>query len=317
MIASRLLWAAWALVPVGLISYHYGPGQRDLAEDRAASLFAEARASEAIALEAQSVAYEQHLEAVDARRRAFSSQSLEDEAAAREATRTEGEAYATAAAAWGAAAEQLGAVQSQLDAGIGAADGPATDLRLARARALVRSGDIWTGIEELESLVALEASSGAEGGATAGAQSQRRGDGEPAPTIEQLRGAREELATAYYYGARLLRLSGYPQQEWRVESGKARQNFRYLSELARADGESEAATEDVRRHELNVELVLNLEQASLTEVQGKALPRNSPCQGECKFGKRESMCKGKRPAPPRDKKDGRGAGGAEDIGAGW
>jgi len=311
MIASRLVWAAWALVPVGLISYHYGPGQRELAEDRAARLHAEARDAELAALKAQEAAYAQHLEAVDARRRAFATQSVDDEAAARQATQVEGETYATAAAAWAVAAEQLGAVQGELERGVGSAGGPATDVRLARARALVRSGDIWTGIEELESLVALESAkeSSVEPGAGPAAAA------ESTPSAEQLRGAREELATAYYYGARLLRLSGYPQQEWRVESGKARQNFRYLSELARSE-EGEQA-EEVKRHELNVELVLNLEQASLAEVQGKALPRNSPCQGDCKFGKREAMCKSKKPAPPRDKKDGRGAGSSAPIGAGW
>lgn len=303
MLASRLAWAAWALVPVGLLSYHYGPGQRDLAEDRAARVHTEAREAERTALDAQERAYAQHLVAVEARRAAFFTQTPEAEALAREATRRESEAYTEAAASWEIAADRLGSVQGALERG---SEGLATDVRLARARALVRSGDIWTGIEELESLVA--AGDAAPAPATSGATS---GD---MPSAEQLRAAREELATAYYFGARLLRLSGYPQQEWRVESGKARQNFRYLSELASEAGASE---DEIKRHERNVELVLNLEQASLNEIQGKALPKQSPCQGDCKFGKRDSQCKGKKPAPPRSKKDSRGAGGAEAIPAGW
>ena len=49
-----------------------------------------------------------------------------------------------------------------------------------------------------------------------------------------------ELATAYYYGARLMRLAGKPADEWREVAGRARQNFRYLAE----DGWQDAFASD-------------------------------------------------------------------------
>jgi tetratricopeptide (TPR) repeat protein len=43
----KLLAVLWLLVPVGLIAYHYGPGQDKLARDRAAEQIALARSAEA------------------------------------------------------------------------------------------------------------------------------------------------------------------------------------------------------------------------------------------------------------------------------
>ena len=39
---SRLAWMLWALVPVGLLAFHFGPGQAAFREDRAAKLVAKA-----------------------------------------------------------------------------------------------------------------------------------------------------------------------------------------------------------------------------------------------------------------------------------
>jgi len=286
---TRIGWTAWALVPVALVTYHFGPGQAAYVQDRAARLQAEAIAAEYRANDAQEAAYAVHLSAMDARRAAFLSQSAADEVTARDATAAEDGAYAVAAERWKETADKLQAVQTALGSESPAA---AQRVRWARARAMVRAGEVWLGIGELEQLV-----------------DELEGVGDAHSTLA--RGAREELATAYYYGARLLRLSGMPAQEWRIESGKARQNFRYLAERAIERGE---APEVAQNYQRNVELVLNLEQASLVDIQGKPLPKESPRTGNA--GNRPGNRPGKSQRPPT-RRDARGAGGAGDIGDGW
>lgn len=287
MMFSRLGWACWALVPVVGLAYHFGPGQAAAKRGQAARLQTEAASAENTAESAQASAYATHLAALDARRAAFLSQSAEDESKALEATKAEDSAYAAAASAWKDAASKISAVQSVLDNG---STPEGIQLRLAHAKALVRSGEIWTGIESLESLV---------------------GDADAASDTGPLQTkAREELATAYYYGARLLRLSGLPAQEWMVESGKARQQFRFLAEAERSKGDEAA-----ENHQRNLELVLNLEQSSLAELQAKPLPRESP--SKCQGNRPCSNCNKKGNKPPQQKKDARGAGGAGAIPPGW
>ncbi len=292
MIPSRVIWAAWALVPVAVVAYHFGPGQTAYVQDRAARLQAIAVSAEHEAMTAQDAAYAKHLEAIDARRAAFLDENPENAAKAVTATTLEEQAYANAAAAWKLVADRYQAVQAVLG---DAAPADARAIRWAHARANVRAGEIWTGIEDLEALVTELDDSGL--------------DRSPLATA-----SREELATAYYYGARLLRLSGMPAQEWRIESGKARQQFRYLAE--RAENQSTSTGSDAARDaQKNLELVLNLEQSSLVELQGKPLPKESPRAG--------SQCNrpnGKRPGKstlPPNRRDGRGAGGTEEIRDGW
>ena len=289
MNVARIGWACWALVPVALLTFHFGPGQAAYVQDRAARLQSEARDAERRANDAQDAAYAHHLRAIEARRAAFLSQSADDETKSREATEVEDRAYSVAAARWKETADKLQQVQTVLGA---ASPEEARRVRWARARAMVRAGEIWSGIGELEQLLEELHDASDEQAALA-------------------RGAREELATAYYYGARLLRLSGMPAQEWRVESGKARQNFRYLAERAIERGESPDVAQSYQR---NVELVLNLEQASLVDIQGKPLPKESPRTGN--LGNRPGQRAGKSQRPPT-RRDARGAGGAGDIGDGW
>jgi hypothetical protein len=280
MNGSRVAWAAWALVPVAAAAYHFGPGQRDYARDRATKAHEAAAQALAQAEAAQAIAYAKHLDALDARNAAVNSPSGESGKRAAALTAEEDALYASAAALWGTAAEGYQNVIAEL----GATDEVATrNMRWVASYATVRSGDVWTGIAELEAL--LE---------------------DPAVSPELALATREELATAYYYGARLLRLSGMPQQEWRIESSKARQHFRYLAER---DGTS---SPDSQR---NLELVLNLEQAAQSDLVGAPLPKSCPNTG--KTGKRKCGTCGKRPAPPRTKADARGAGGAEEIRDGW
>jgi hypothetical protein len=205
--------------------------------------------------------------------------------AATAATDAEEAAYESAAVAWKAVADELSKAVDTLSPEESA---ELEGVQISRARALVRSGDVWGGISELETIVQRHATQGGEDHAV----------------------ARHELATAYYYAARLLRMSGMPAQEWMIESGLARQNFRYLAEKS-ADANLQG--EESLTHQRNLELVLNLEQSDRSELMGKPLPRNSPRQGQ----------QGNRPGPgrkskkPPEQRDGRGAGGAQDIPPGW
>ena len=293
MMLARLAWGIWAIVPVVAVTYHFGPGQAAYAIDRAARLQNQASASQVVAQQAQEIAYSAHLVAIDARRLAFLEPSVEHQAQALDATTSEERLYAHAADLWKESADRLQDVLTTLG---DASPKTARDIRWARAHANVRAGEIWTGIEDLEALVnELEGLDGTDG----------EHKSPSASDAAFARSVREELATAYYYGARLLRLSGMPAQEWRVESGKARQHFRYLAESV--------DDEPAKNYQRNLELVLNLEQSNLMDLQGKPLPKESPRVG--KNGDRPGNRPGKSKRPPQQ--DGRGAGGAEQIRDGW
>ncbi len=292
MIFSRIAWGIWALVPVAAVTYHFGPGQTAYVLDQASRLQNEASIAQGIAQIDQDTAYAKHLEAIDARRKAFIDPSSDNQRMALDATGLEERAYAKAATGWKTTADRFQEVLTILG---DASPNEARDIRLAKARASVRAGEIWTGIQELESLVTEL-------------------DGSATLDDSLARTAREELATAYYYGARLLRLSGMPAQEWRIESGKARQHFRYLAESESGKYREKDDTNDAaKNYQRNLELVLNLEQSSLAELQGRPLPKDSPRAG--KPGNRPGKRPGKGKGPPNQ--DGRGAGGPEEIRDGW
>lgn len=292
MIFSRISWGIWALVPVAAVTYHFGPGQTAYVVDRAARQQNQANETQSEAQLDQDVAYSKHLAAIDARRQAFLDPTTANQQAALDATGSEESAYTKAAFTWKATSDRFQDVLTTLG---DASPKEARDIRWAKARADVRAGEIWTGIDELESLVTEL-------------------DDFPKLDDALARAAREELATAYYYGARLLRLSGMPVQEWRIESGKARQHFRYLAERELAkSADNDDATAAAKNYQQNLELVLNLEQSSLAELQGKPLPKDSPHAG--KPGNRPGKRPGKGKGPPN--KDGRGAGGPQEIRDGW
>lgn len=289
MLLSRILWTIWALVPIAALAYHFGPGQKAYARDQAAGLQVQAARAEGEAAAAQEKAYAAHLASIEARRAEFLSQSAEDAARARVAAAAEDEAYKAAAEAWKKTADKFGQIETVL------AGAPAAELarvRWAKSRAAIRSGEIARGVNELEDLLDEFLADGRE-------------------ESEIARSTREELATAYYYGARLMRLAGKSAEDWRAISGKARQQFRYLAEQSRERG---AAEETVRDYERNLELVLNLEQSSLGDLQGRPLPKQSPRNGA--NGLRPGNRPGKSPRPPRQR-DGRGAGGTGPLDAGW
>jgi len=283
-----LLWTAWALVPVALVAFHFGPGQAMYREDRAAKLVARAEDAQRDALRLQGIAYDAHLAAIAARVAAFGKDDDALRKAAVDAGAREDAAYADASAAWRTTADALSEAQTQVDE-IG---GPVRDeIRLAKARALVRTGDVAAGANELEDIL-LDAADRNEG------------------ATPLARVAREELATAYYYGARLMRLAGKPAADWREVAARARQNFRFLAEDAKSRG---AASSEVANHEKNSELVLDLEQSSLDELYAKPRPKDSPT------GKANGLGPPKRPGrgPNKDGPPSKGAGMNGEIGNGW
>jgi hypothetical protein len=289
---TRFGWTVWALIPVGIVAYHFGPGQAAYRASLAKDLIAQADAAQELAMREQEIAYEAHLVAVRARAEAFGKDDPALVERVKSANMAEELSYAKAAERWKATAQLLGEAQELL------ADDPslaAQQVRLARARATVRTGDIAAGANDLEALLdTIEPSSG-----------------EPNTDMQPLAlEAREELATAYYYGARLMRMAGKPASEWREVSGMARQNFRYLAEQARAAG---ADAETIANHEKNGELVLDLEQSSVEGLFMKPKPKDCP-NGQCNgLGKKPGQ--GKRPG--KGDKPSKGAGMNGEIGNGW
>lgn len=290
---SRGGWTLWALVPVGVLAYHFGPGQSAYRASFAKDLVTKAEAAQATAMTLQDLAYESHLDAVRVRSEAFGKDDAELVARVKAANEAEDAAYAKAAAAWKETAAILAQAQELVADEQGATP---KQIRLARARAVVRTGDIAAGADDLEALLAsmdedaLDPATGRDS----------------ALALE----TREELATAYYYGARLMRMAGKPASEWREVSGMARQNFRYLAEEARASGKD---AEIIANHEKNGELVLDLEQSSVEGLFLKAKPKDCP-NGQCNgLGKKPGS--GKKPG--KGNKPSRGAGMDGEIGHGW
>ena len=284
----------WALVPVAVIAFHYGPGQELAAREIAAVRLADALELEEEAIAAQEIAYESHLEAIEARRAAFleGEVDLESSDVLIGALAREREAYDIAGDRWEAAANAYEQVEEQLAE---ADERTLRGIRWSKARARVRSGAIWDGAAELESMLDEIAQD----------RSQDRND-------DLARAARQELAVAYYFGARLMREAGEPAIDWRAQASRARQNFRYLAETAAVSGKNQAI---VRGLEDNVERTIDLEQMDKSELEGRPLPRQSP-----RMARGNRPGKGQRPGitqRPPTQRDGRGAGGAGPIGPGW
>ncbi|MCA9297789.1 MAG: hypothetical protein KDA28_01915 [Phycisphaerales bacterium] len=285
---KRIIWPIWSLVPVVALAIHFGPGQLAMTEARARRAFEQALELEVVAQAAQDEAHALHLAWLDARREAVESAEPASAQRAREAADDADRAYARASAAWLDASTQFAEAQDQwkdLD------DTQTTLARIARNRTLIRAGEITSGVRDLEAWLA---------------EAIDRGDGE----TDLARQARTEIASGYYFGARLMRQAGKPTEEWMTVASLARQNFRYLAEGT--TGEAREALDDAQK---NLELALDLEHAS-DEVQWKPRPRNSPQKGNTE-GLDGQDGRGKTRRPPRRRGDARGAGGVGDIPPGW
>ena len=129
--------------------------------------------------------------------------------------------------------------------------------------------------------------------------------------------ARAAFANARYYVTWLMRLEGYPEQEWKQEIEATRQTFRDLAETAAkktagktsTKADKEKQEEKVQRYREDLEATIRLERMELSELQGLSLPCQCKgcCTGKCK-GKGKCNCKKKGRGPGKKKtKDARGA----------
>jgi len=281
------VWTLWAIAPVVAAAYHFGPGQRHYQADRAAGVLARAEREQVDAMALQEAAYQSHLRALAARAAAFGSDDPTLHDNAKQAGTEEHAAYTAAATSWQRVADTLGGAEALIE---DEDHSLRQRVRVSRGRALVRAGSVGSGAEVLEGLLEEFTAAGASD-----------------PALE--RQVREELATAYYYGARLMRLAGRPAPEWKEISGRAAQQYRYLAEGARTRGQPAEALDQ----EKNVELVLNLEQSSLDELFAKARPKDSPT-GSGRIGTEPRPgARGRR----RGERPGGGAGLDGEIGQGW
>lgn len=284
---SKITMTIWAVLPVLAMAYHFGPGQAGLHRDAASRLLVEAQEAEAIATDAQAAAHAAQMATLKARQRALLSGAADDEHAVTRSLEAEEEAYAIASDAWKAAADAYQVVEHLL----GESE-DALPIRWAKARALVRAGEIYNGIDQLQSIMD---------------RIEREGIDDEALSL----GAREELAAAHYYGARILREEGRPAETWKHSSGIARQQYRFLAENARKGDDSESANNLQR----NLERVLDLEQLDGAELVGKPLPKDSPRgrrPGDREPGEGRGITR-----EPREGPGGNGASGMLEIGPGW
>ena len=239
----------------------------------------------------QSVAYEAQFKTLEARKQL----ELNDDELHRQqlerASQEEQQAYASASDAWKNTADRYQEVETLLEG-----TPQANQIRWLRGRALVRAGEVFNGIEELQATLDQATRE----------QETNAGQAEMALATA----AREELAAAHYYGARLLREEGRSTEGWRQVSETSRQQFRFLAEKTSKDNVPELASNLQR----NLERVLDLEQQDRSELIGRPIPKESPRgrrPGDGEPGKRPGI------GPPRGDRPGNGASGMMEIGEGW
>lgn len=282
-------WSAWAVLPVFGLAFHFGPGQALMKRDLAVDQLQAARALETDAANLQQIAYDAQFKTLAAREKFLEDASDENRRQVDELLKAEQSAYAEASDAWKATADRYQQVETLLEE-TQAAD----QVRLLRGRALVRAGEVFNGIEALQ--------------ATYDSVSTNTSDD---PSVARVAlAAREELAAAHYYGARLLREEGRAADVWRQVSEVSRQQFRYLAEHASSDTPGDAA-HNLQR---NVERVLDLEQQDQSELIGRPIPKDSPRArrpGDGQPGQRRGI------GPPRGDQPNPGASGMMEIGDGW
>ena len=286
-------WSLWAIVPVLAMVFHFGPGQSLMKRDTAIDRLTIAERAESVAEELQSAAHEAQLATLQARDKNERDDTDITRAELDRLLAFEQKAYAAASDAWKEAAERYHEVEMLLEG-----SKTANQVRWLRGRALVRAGEVFNGIDELQATLDEALSD----------PTSKDASGKSSKLVQA---TREELAAANYYGARLLREEGRSADVWRQVSDTSRQQFRYLAEGASEQSQAEAA-QSLQR---NLARVLDLEQQDRSELVGKPIPKDSPRarrpgDGEPKRG---------RPGvgPPRGDQPGNGASGMMEMGAGW
>lgn len=208
-----LLWTAWAVLPVGALVLHMGPGREWMAKDRAAQLVALATRAD----------------------------SAED---------------------YAAAAEHYAAARAGLPPG---SEAEAFRLQLLEARAKLNGGQLVEAQEQLNDMLPTTS-----------------GEGE---TL-----VRSMLGEASYYTAYAMRLEGAAEEEWKVETELARQEFRHLAETLA----------DPIQDRINLEQVIRLERMTLDELKGEPPPKQCQNCENCSQKKRSQKMTKSNPKKPND-----------------
>lgn len=182
---------------------------------------------------------------------------------------------------WLAAAEQYAAARVLL---------PEDDiqgrakLELAEAKARLEGGELVEAVKQLEVLFEKQSAL-------------------PNPDQSLLKDARAAIAEGAYYSAWTMRLEGASADEWKPETEKARQHYRYLAESATG--------EEATKYKENLETTIRLEQMDLSELQSLPLPKKCKNCSNCSQKKRQqrlSQCKdGKQPQDARKEANKSGA----------
>ncbi len=283
---TRIGWSLWAIAPALALAFHFGPGQTMLKRDSAVDRLEIAKKEDVAANKLQQIAYAAQFATLEARRKILIEDNEGNRTQLELASQAEQMAYTAASDAWKIAADRYQEAESLLEG-----SPQAKQVKWLRGRALVRAGEVFNGIEALQSTLDEAIQEG--------------------PSSNDLvTAAREELAAAHYYGARLLREEGRASDLWRQVSETSRQQYRFLAEQTSKESQPQLASNLQR----NVERVLDLEQSDRSELIGRPIPKDSP------RGRRPGDGEpGKRPGrgPRKGDRPGNGASGMLEIGPGW
>lgn len=285
-------WSVWAVLPIFGLAFHFGPGQNFMKRDLAMDQIQVARQAESEAARLQAIAYAAQFKTISARAQLLHNDNDANRQELDHLLKAEQKAYSDASDAWKLAADRYQQVESLLEG-----TDQAYQVRWLRGRALVRAGEVFNGIEELHATLA-----------------EALQQSESVKSAELVVAAREELAAAHYYGARLLREEGRSADVWRTVSETSRQQFRYLAEKASTSDSGDASQILQRNLQRNLERVLDLEQQDRSELVGRPIPKDSPRArrpGDGEPSKRPGI------GPPRGDRPGNGASGMMEIGDGW
>ncbi len=151
-------------------------------------------------------------------------------------------------------------------------------LDLAEAKTRLEAGDFFEAGEQLEALLVKE-------------------EAKASPDAQFIHQIREQIGQTAYYSAWVMRLEGASTEEWREESTRARQQFRFLGETVTQVSLKNTSMD-------NLEAVIRLEQMDLSELKGLPLPKKCENCSNCSQKKREqrmSKSNGKKPSDARDK----------------
>lgn len=150
-------------------------------------------------------------------------------------------------------------------------------IELAEAKTRLEGGDFFEAGNQLEALLEKE-------------------EAKAAPDEEFLRQIREQIGQTAYYSAWVMRLEGAAPEEWRIETTRARQQYRYL-------GETVADTSFKKTSTDNLEAVVRLEQMDISELRGLPLPKKCENCSNCSGKKREQRMSKSNAKKPNDARD--------------